>query len=88
MLEGRGNGVVEAVRGMWRGLRPANRSWLCATTGLGVVFVVLYLLAGTRVERAAGTPLGLTFGGLAFTLMLAATAYRTRKRWRPLVAQR
>ncbi|MBI3328160.1 MAG: hypothetical protein HYZ81_15840 [Nitrospinae bacterium] len=61
---------------------------MCATAGWVVVFVGIYLLAGARVERAAGTPVGLTFGGLAFALMLAATAYRTRKRWRPLVAQR
>ncbi|MBI3326233.1 MAG: hypothetical protein HYZ81_05980, partial [Nitrospinae bacterium] len=41
-----------------------------------------------RQERAAGTVLGLSFGGLAFTCMLVAMAYRGRKRWRPLVAQR
>ena len=78
-------GAVSRAR-KW--LRPANRIWLCAAAGTIVVLMGLYLLAEIHATRVARTPLGLMFGGLAFALMLIATAYSGRKRWRPLVAQR
>ncbi len=81
--------TVTAVAGRaWRWLRPANTVWLCVTVGTIVVLMGLYLLAGLGAGRGAGTVLGLSFGSLAFALMLVVTAYSGRKRWRPLVAQR
>ncbi len=62
--------------------------WLCVTAGTFVLLMGLYFFAESHTDRVAGTTLGLTFGGLAFALMLIVTAYSGRKRWRPLVAQR
>lgn len=84
--------VAKAVKAMmstvWTWLRPANRTWCCVTAASVVVLVSLSLLAKARPERAAGTVLGMTFGGLALACMAIAAAYGGRKRWRPLVAQR
>ena len=77
-----------AVRRAWKWLRPANRMWLCATAGTILALIALYSLAKIHTDRVAHSILGLTFGGLAFVLMLIVTAYSGRKRWRPLVAQR
>lgn len=80
--------MTGAVQRGWRWFRPANRVWLAASAATIVALIAISLLAGIRTERIARTGLGLTFGILAFTCMLIATAYAGRKRWRPLVAQR
>jgi hypothetical protein len=72
----------------WRWLRPANRRWLGGTTAVTLLLSGLYAMAHVETTRLSGTGLGLAFGMLAFALMLMATAYSVRKRWRPLVAQR
>jgi hypothetical protein len=83
-----GKYMTEAVSRAWKWLRPANRVWLCVTAGTILVLLGFYFLVEHHTDRVARTTLGLTFGGLAFTLMLIATAYSVRKRWRPVVAQR
>jgi hypothetical protein len=81
-------GMTQVVSRAWKWLRPANRVWLGVTAGTMPVLLGLYFLAALHTDRVARTALGLTFGGLAFTLMLMAMAYSARKRWRPVVAQR
>ena len=80
--------MTEAVQRAWRWFRPANRVWLVVSAATIVALIALSLVADTRAERIARTPLGLIFGILAFVCMLIASAYAGRKRWRPLVAQR
>ncbi len=73
---------------VWKRLRSAHRRWLCGTIGAIILVVGLYYWTASSAGRVAATPLGLTFGVLAFALMLVSAAYSLRKRWRPLVAQR
>jgi hypothetical protein len=75
-------------RRAWKWFRPAHRWWLCGTIGASIVLVGLYHWTVSGAQRVAGTPVGLTLGGLAFALVLVSGAYSLRKRWRPLVAQR
>lgn len=53
-----------------------------------ILLVGVYRWTVSGPGRVAGTPVGLTFGVLAFALMLVSGVYSLRKRWRPLVAQR
>jgi hypothetical protein len=73
---------------LWWRLRPANRHWLCGTAAATLFLSSLYAMARVGTAQMSRTVLGLAFGILAFALMLLATAYSLRKRWRPFVAQR
>jgi hypothetical protein len=82
------SGVTAMPSKVWKWLGSANRQWMCGSIGAIIFVVALSHWTASSAGRVAGTPVGLTFGVLAFALLLASGAYSLRKRWRPLVAQR
>jgi hypothetical protein len=72
----------------WWWLRPSNRQWFSGTAAATLLLSSLYAIAHIGTARVSRTGAGLAFGIVAFALMLTATAYSVRKRWRPFVAQR